>query len=206
MYANNNPIDFAVQTNDTNTAGKFISSIASTKIHLGAHRQSTGFSFNLKGAITTFLTSFGYFDQLSGYVSAGLESGVNYLGLMNLGGSVISHFISAMKYYGISMAVASSVLSFGDSVYCNFNNINYTNVEAIGATVMDLGYYTLKGVGSYFFGSALGSFAVEVGLTLGVVSGGVAAVAIGLFGAIAAYLIWEEVDSRYERAKEKIFG
>ena len=61
-------------------------------------------------------------------------------------------------------------------------------------------------MGSYFFGSALGSFAVEVGLALGVVSGGVAAVAIGLFGAIAAYLIWEEVDSRYERAKEKIFG
>lgn len=55
-------------------------------------------------------------------------------------------------------------------------------------------------------GSALGSIAVEVGLVLGVVPGGVVAVAVGLFGAIAAYFIWEEVDSWYERKKEKIFG
>ena len=46
------------------------------------------------------------------------------------------------------------------SVYNNFNNPNYTIGEALGASAMDAGYYTAKGVGTYYAGIGVGKAAV----------------------------------------------
>ena len=151
----------------------------------------------------TFLTIFGLFDQWSGYLSSGLDAGFKIAN--KIGGANISSYIKGLEVFGIAMIVTGSLISFGESVYNNYNNPNYTSNEAGWASFMDFGYYTLRGIGTYALGSVLGNLAVSIGLTVGGIVGGVWAVAVGITAAVATYMLWEGVDYLYGKIKEWIF-
>ena len=80
------------------------------------------------------------------------------------------------------MAIAGGSISWGNSVYNNFTSPNYTTVDAFGASVMDAAYYVVTAVLKYKAGLAIGSFAVNAGMTVGTA-------AVGLAGAIGKVLL-----------------
>ena len=116
------------------------------------------------------------------------------------------------------MIVLGSFLSWGNSVYNNFNNPNYTTGEAITASVMDAVYYGLKGIGTHWLGGKIGAFALYAGISLGgalllstgsmllaVGVGAITAIGIAAIGAIAIYYLGEGFNWIYEKIKEWIF-
>ena len=183
-----------------------VSSIASSVggLNFGYHGTISN-SSNIFGALGALSTTFGFFDQWFGYIAGGLDAGFKFANKMGTGGANISSYIKGLEVFGIAMIVTGSIISFGESVYNNYNNPNYTSNEAGWATLMDFGYYALKGVGTYALGSALGNLAVGVALTVGGIVGGVWAVAIGITAAVAPYILWEGVDYLYGKIKEWIF-
>lgn len=116
------------------------------------------------------------------------------------------------------MIALGSLLSWGNSVYNNFNNPNYTTGEAITASVMDAVYYGFKGIGTYLFGKAVGDLAVAAGISLGgalllstgsiflaVGVGAITAIGIAAIGAFAVNYLGERIDDLWEWIKEQIF-
>ena len=87
------------------------------------------------------------------------------------------------------MAIAGGIISWGNSVYNNFTNPNYTTCEAFGASAMDAAYYGVTGVLKYKAGLAIGSFAVNAGMAVGTAAVGLAgAIGLGFTGSIIAGL------------------
>ena len=117
------------------------------------------------------------------------------------------------------MTIAGNVLSWGSSVYNNFNNPNYTIGEAFGASAMDAGYYTIKGVGTYYASIIVGKAAVGlgiasggaaitylgVGFTAALAIGGGVAVVVGFAGAVAIYYLGELSDYEWSELKKALF-
>lgn len=117
----------------------------------------------------------------------------------------MSSYIKGVEGFGIAMIVVSSLISFGESAYNNYHNPNYTSNEANMATLMDLSYYTLKGIGTYALSSILGKLAVSIGVSIGGIVGGVWAVALGIAAAIVIYALGEGGDYIYGQIKESQF-
>ena len=201
-----------------------MSSIASSVggLNSGYHGTISN-SSNILGALGTLSTAFGLFDQWSGYLSGGLDAGLAYWGPEGFGFQFLGKYSSALKKFGIGMTIAGNVLSWGSSVYNNFNNPNYSTGEAIGASFMDAAYYTGKGVGTYWLGKKFGELALTLGIAAGsaalgatafgttigfvgafAIGGGVAILA-GIVGAVAIYYIGEGADWLYGKFKEWIF-
>ena len=201
-----------------------VSSIASSVggLNSGYHGTISN-SSNILGALGTLSTAFGLFDQWSGYLSGGLDAGLAYWGPEGFGFQFLGKYSSALKKFGIGMTIAGNVLSWGSSVYNNFNNPNYSTGEAIGASFMDAAYYTGKGFGTYWLGSKVGELAVTAGIAVGsavlgatafgttigfvgafAIGGGVA-VLVGIAGAVAIYYLGEWIDDGWEWLKKQIF-
>ena len=223
-YANNNPIGIAYRSSGSGTNGGMVSSIASSVggLNSGYHGTISN-SSNILGALGTLSTAFGLFDQWSGYLSGGLDAGLAYWGPEGFGFQFLGKYSSALKKFGIGMTIAGNVLSWGSSVYNNFNNPNYSTGEAIGASFMDAAYYTGKGFGTYWLGSKVGELAVTAGITAGSAAlgatafgttigfvgafaiGGGVAVLVGIAGAVAIYYLGEWIDDGWEWLKKQIF-
>ncbi|MGM9899393.1 MAG: RHS repeat-associated core domain-containing protein, partial [Bacilli bacterium] len=223
-YANNNPIEIAYRSPGSGAKGGMVSSIASSVggLNSGYHGTISN-SSNILGALGTLSTAFGLFDQWSGYLRGGLDAGLAYWGPKGFGFQFLSKYSSALKKFGIGMTIAGNVLSWGRSVYNNFNNPNYTTGEAIGASFMDAAYYTGKGLVTYWLGSKVGKLAVTAGIaagsaalgatvfgtTIGFVGalaiGGGVAVLVGIAGAAVIYFLGECIDEGWELLKKQIF-
>ena len=178
---------------------------------------------NMLGALNAFSSAFGFFDQWSGYLSGGLDAGLGYWGPDGFGFQFLGKYSSTLKKFGIGMAIAGNVLSWGSSVYNNFTNPNYTTGEAIGASAMDVAYYAGKGLGTYWLGSKVGELAVTAGIaagsaalgatvfgtTIGFVGafaiGGGVAVLVGIAGAVAIYYLGELLDYGWSEFKKTLF-
>ena len=223
-YANNNPISIAYSS--SGVGGGMVNLIASSVggLNFGYHGTISN-SSNILGALGTLSTAFGLFDQWSGYLSGGLDAGLAYWGTEGFGFQFLGKYSSALKKFSIGMTIAGNVLSWGSSLYNNFNNLNYSTGEAIGASFMDAAYYTGKGFGTYWLGSKVGELAVTAGITVGssiligapamwgaglvaglsIAAGGLVAIGIGLAGAVAIYYLGEWIDDGWEWLKKQIF-
>lgn len=136
-----------------------------------------------------------------------------------LGYASLDSYSKALSIFGKGMLVAGSVLSWSSSVYNNFNNPNYSSEEILAASVADAGYYTLKGVGTYYAGQGVAFAASSAGilaawnsiLYLGasygaaVELGGGVAVVVGLLGAGLLLLIGDLLDDGWSAIKKEIF-
>ena len=90
------------------------------------HSISKKKDYNILASIGALLTAFEIFDKWSGYLSSGLEEGFNFLGSNGVGIKPLGSISKIFKFFGTGMIVLGSVLSWGNSVYNNFNNPNYT--------------------------------------------------------------------------------
>ena len=182
-------------------------------------------SSNIFGALCALSTAFGFFDQWSGYIAGGLDGGLGFFGPDGFGFKGLGKYSSALKKFGKGMAIAGGIISWGNSVYNNFTNPNYTTGEVFGASAMDAAYYGVTGVLKYKVGLAIGSFAINAGIAVGtsiligapavwgaglvvglsIAAGGLVAIGIGLAGAVAIYYIGEGADWLYGKFKEWIF-
>ena len=158
-------------------------------------------------------------------MSGVLDGGLGYWGPEGFGFQFLGKYSSALKKFRKGMTIAGNVLSWGSSVYNNFNNPNYSTGEAIGASFMDAGYYTVKGVGTYYAGIGVGKAAVGlgiaagasiflgapvtwsaglvVGLSIGI--GGLVAIGIGFAGAVAIHYLGELSDYVWSELKKALF-
>ena len=203
-YANNNPISIAYSS--SGVVGGMVNSIASSVGGLNSRYHGTiSNSSNIFSAFGALSIAFEFFDQWSGYIAGGLDAGFKVANKIGTSGANISSYIKGLEVFGIAMIVTGSIISFGESVYNSYNNPYYTSNEVGLATLMDFGYYTLKGVGTYALGSALGNLAVGVGLAVGGIAGGALAVFIGITAAVTTYVLWEGMDYLYGKIKEWIF-
>ena len=115
--------------------------------------------------------------------------------------------------------------AWGNSVYNNSTNPNYTTGEAFVASAMDAVYYRVTRKLKYQAGLAIGSFAINAGIAVGasifigalamrgaglvvrlsIAVGGLVAIGIGLAGAVVIYYIEEGLERLYGKFKEFIF-
>ena len=173
---------------------------------------------NLLGSLHALSNAFVFFDKWSGYLSGGIDAGLNYWGPNGFFKS-LGTYSDALSKFGKGMIIAGSILSWHGSVYNNFSNPRYTVGEAFGASVMDAAYYTAKGFATYYAGQAVGNTAFALGLAAGgaaiaywgvgfmtafAIGGGVAVLA-GFAGAVAIYYLGVGVDFLYEEFKKWIF-
>ena len=119
------------------------------------------------GGLHALSSAFAFVDQWSGFLSGGLDGGLGYWGPEGFGIQSLGKYSSMVSKFGKGMIIAGSILSWRSSVYNNFNNPNYTMGEAFGASAMDAGYYTAKGVGTYYAGIGVGKAAVGLGIAAG---------------------------------------
>lgn len=228
-YANNNPIGIAYSSSNVGfgNSGRMVSSIASSVggLNSGYHGTISN-SSNIFGALGALSTAFGFFDQWSGYIAGGLDGGLGFFGPDGVGFKRLGKYSDALGKFGKGMVIASGIISWGNSVYNNFTNLNYTTGDAFGASFMDAAYYGVTGLLKYKAGLAIGSFAVNAGMTVGtaavgvagaiglgftgsliagLVVGGIVAIGIGVAGAYAIYYIGGLIDDVWERLKKQIF-
>ena len=199
------------------------SSIASS---VGGYHGTISNSSNIFGALGALLTAFGFFDQWSGYIAGGLDGGLGFFGPDGFGFKGLGKYYDELGKFGKGMAIAGGIISWGNSVYNNFTNPNYTTGDAFGASAMDAAYYGVTGVLKYKAGLAIGNFAVNAGMTVGtaavglagaigigftgsliagLVVGGIVAIGIGVAGAYAIYYIGGLIDDGWEWLKKQIF-
>lgn len=176
-------------------------------------------SINIMGGLHALSSAFAFVDQWSGFLSGGLDGGLGYWGPEGFGIQSLGKYSSMVSKFGKGMIIAGSILSWGSSVYNNFNNPNYTMGEAFGASAMDAGYYTAKGVGTYYAGIGVGKAAVGLGIAAGgaaitylgvgfagaLAIGGGVAVVVGIAGAVAIYYLGELLDYGWSELKKALF-
>lgn len=183
-------------------------------------------SSNIFGALGALSTAFGFFDQWSGYIAGGLDGGLGFFGPDGFGFKGLGKYSDALGKFGKGMAITGGIISWGNSVYNNFTNPNYTTGEAFGASAMDAAYYGVTGALKCKAGLAIGSFAVNAGMAVGtaavglagaiglgftgaliagLVVGGIVAIVIGAAGAYAIYYIGGLIDDGWEWLKKQIF-
>ena len=227
-YANNNPIGIAYRSSSTggSTSGGIISSITSNVGYSNSEFYGTiSNSSNIFGALVSLSTAFAFFDKWSGYLSGVLDGGLGYWGTKGFGIKSLGPYSDMINKFGKGMTIAGNVLSWGSSVYNNFNNPNYSTGEAIGASFMDAAYYTGKGFGTYYASIEVGKAAVGLGIATGasiflgapatwgaglvaglsIAAGGLVAIGIGFAGAVAIYYLGEWIDDGWEWLKKQIF-
>lgn len=185
-----------------------------------AHTDATNGTYaNSSNALGGLYCLSNAFDMHSGFVSGGADAALSYWGPGGVGLKGLGKYSNTLSKLGKGMLVAGSILSWSSSVYNNFTNTAYTASEAFAASALDAVYYGAKGVGTYYAGAAMGSFAVAVGAGIGnaaiayfgasfltafAVGGGVAFV-VGIAGAVAIYYWGVGVDLLYEELKEWLF-
>jgi RHS repeat-associated protein len=221
VYCNNDPVGII------NNLSLGISASARSSIGIGnvisKYHGAISNSSNILSALGALSTAFGYFDKWTGFLSGGLDAGLGYWGPKGFGIRFLGKYSSALSKFGAKMAIAGSALSWGSSVYNNFTNPNYTIGEKISASALDATYYAVKGYGTYWLGSQVGTLSVNVGIAVGSVAiganvfgttvgllgsiaiGGGVAVLVGVAGAVAIYYLGEEIDLLYEKIKKEIF-
>jgi hypothetical protein len=228
-YANNNPttVTYGGSSVDRNTVLSKTSSISPSHLNLNFQYHNTNLkSANILGALGALSNAFAFFDQWFGYISGGIDGGLGFWGLNGLGFENPGKYSDVLGSFGKVMAVAGAVLSWSSSVYNNFTNSNYSIGEAIGASIMDAGYYGITGVLKYKLGLVVGSEAIKAGMALGTSAVGLAgsvglgfagslvvglsvgtivAIGIGVAGAYAIYYVGGLIDDVWERVKKQIF-
>ena len=159
-YANNNPIGIAYSSSNVGfgISGWIVSSIASS---VGGYHGTISNSSNIFGALGALSTAFGFFDQWSGYITGGLDGGLGFFGPDGFGFKGLGKYYDELGKFGKGMAIAGGIISWGNSIYNNFTNPNYTTDDAFGASVMDAAYYVVTEVLKYKAGLAIGNFAVN---------------------------------------------
>ncbi len=176
-------------------------------------------SINIMGGLHAVSSIFGFVDQWTGYLSGGIDGGLDFWGPDGFGISSFSKYSNALSKFGKGMIIAGSVLSWGSSAHNNFTNPNYTTGEALGATAMDAVYYTGKGIGTYYAGIGVGKAAVGLGIAVGgaaitylgvgfagaLAIGGGVAVVVGIVGAVAIYYLGELLDYGWSELKKALF-
>ena len=220
-YAVNNPISFAYNSSVSNV-GTAIGSVNSA-MNSGISNNKLGNlysnSINIMGGLHALSSAFAFVDQWSGFLSGGIDGGLGYWGPEGFGIQSLGKYSSMVSKFGKGMIIAGSILSWGSSVYNNFNNPNYTMGEAFGASAMDAGYYTAKGVGTYYAGIGVGKAAVGLGIAAGgaaitylgvgfagaLAIGGGVAVVVGIAGAVAIYYLGELLDYGWSELKKALF-
>lgn len=177
------------------------------------------------GGLHALFSAFAFVDQWSEFLSGGLDGELGYWGPEGFGIQSLRKYSSMVSKFGKGMIIAGSILSWGSSVYNIFNNPNYTMGEVFGACAMDAGYYTVKGVGTYYAGIGVGKAAVGleiaagasiflgapvtwsaglvVGLSIGI--GELVAIGIGLAVAVAIYYLGELSDYVWSELKKALF-
>ena len=169
-YAKNNPIGIAYSSSNVGfgISGGMVSLIASSVGGLNSGCLGTiSNSSNIFGALGALSTAFGFFDQWSGYITGGLDGGLGFFGPDGFGFKGLGKYYDELGKFGKGMAIAGGIISWGNSVYNNFTSPNYTTGDAFGASVMDAAYYVVTEVLKYKAGLAIGSFAVNAGMTVG---------------------------------------
>ena len=223
-YTNNNPINLVC-----NSFANGISSISSINGYTGLlmnvgsipnHSNNLySNSINIMGGLHAVSSIFGFVDQWTGYLSGGIDGGLDFWGPDGFGISSFSKYSNALSKFGKGMIIAGSVLSWGSSAHNNFTNPNYTTGEALGATAMDAVYYTGKGIGTYYAGIGVGKAAVGLGIAVGgaaitylgvgfagaLAIGGGVAVVVGIVGAVAIYYLGELLDYGWSELKKALF-
>ncbi len=213
VYANNDPTYLSYNTTTT----------AYTYPHSNNVQLTTNASnlSNIFGSLSVLYSAFATFDQISGFVGGGADAGLRFWGPKGFGIPALSKYDSMLGKFGTGMIVIGSVFSWMSSVYNNHTNPNYTGSEAFSASAMDMGYYALKGIGTYGAGIGVGKLAVSSGIAasglaiaiggtsvgfLGALAiGGSVAVAVGIAGAVAIYYFGEAIDYGWEWFKEQLF-
>lgn len=118
------------------------------------------------------------------------------------------------------MLVVGSILSWGESVHSNFSNSNYSIAEAIGSSILDAGYFAIKGMLTYGASNLIGKAAIACGTAVGgaaiaylgasfgaaLAIGSGVAVIVGVVGAVVIYVLSTIVDGLWNDFKEFIFG
>ena len=206
------------------TSGGMVSSISSSVggLNFGYHGTISN-SSNIFGALGALSTAFGFFDQWSGYISGGIDGWLGFFGPNGFGFNVLKKYSTAFKKFGIGMIIASNVFSWGNSVYNNFTNPNYTTGEAFVASAMDAAYYTFNGIGTYFLGKLVTKLVFASGIAVGCATlgltifgttigfigalaiGGAVSLVVGFVGAVAIYYLGEWIDDGWEWLKKQIF-
>ena len=222
-YANNNPVNSQYDlsfSNTINSCGETSNSIRLSEnsgrtFHNGAFSSIS----NVISALGALSTAFGVFDQWSGLLSGGLESGLKYWGSKVYGFKFLDKYSSALSKFGVGMIIIGSTLSWASSVYNNFTNPMYTTEEAIAASAMDAVYYGGKGYATYLAGAFIGNTSVAagsataifliyymgVGTTAAFALGGVVTVFMALAGAYAIYYLGEYLDEKWSEFKKTLF-
>ena len=226
-YAVNNPIifDYNSSVGNIETAIGSVHSVANSEVSNNKQGNLYSNSINIMGGLHALSSAFAFVDQWSGFLSGGLDGGLGYWGPEGFGIQSLGKYSSMVSKFGKGMIIVGSIFSWGSSVYNNFNNPNYTMGEAFGASAMDAGYYTVKGVGTYYAGIGVGKAAVGlgiaagasiflgapvawsaglvVGLSIGI--GGLVAIGIGFAGAVAIYYLGELLDYGWSELKKALF-
>jgi hypothetical protein len=212
-YANNNPVNSQYDLSFSNTINSCGETSNSIRLSENSGRTFHNGTFinisDVISALGALSTAFGQFDQLFGWISGGLEAGLNFAGKSGIGISFLENLPHSLSKIGKGMTIIGSILSWASSVYNNFTNPMYTAEEAIAASAMDAIYYTIKGFGTYLLGKKLGEWAVAAGIAVSVSAGAAIGFGVAVFvavaGAVAIYFLSEGVDLLYERLKTEIF-
>ena len=135
--------------------------------------------------------------------------------------NIIGEFIAILKNHQVVVRYVYD--AWGNSVYNNFTNPNYTTGEAFVASAMDAAYYTLKGIGTYLLGKLVGKLVFASGIAVGCATlgltifgttigfigalaiGGAVSLVVGFVGAVAIYYLGEWIDEQWEWCKKQIF-
>ncbi len=217
----NNPISFAYNSSVSNVEtgiGTF-NSVINSGIYNNKPGNLYSNSINIIGGLHALSSAFAFVDQWSGFLSGGVDGGLGYWGSEGFGIQSLERYSSMVSKFGKGMIIAGSILSWGSSVYNNFDNPNYTMREAFRASAMDAGYYIAKGIGTYHAGIGVGKAAVGLGIVAGgaaitylgvgfagaLAIGGGVAVVVGIAGAVAIYYLGELLDYGWSELKKALF-
>ena len=212
IYCGNNPsnIFYACEhEGELNAAIRSIKYIEATT--------QTGSKINIVNAISS---TFEVFDQWYGFFSSAPDAFLNFFGPDGVGIKSLKKYVNGLKCFGTGILVVGAIFSWGESVYSNFSNPNYSTAEAIASSVLDAGYFSVKGVLTYSAGNLIGKAAIACGTAVGgaaiaylgasfgvaLAIGSGVAIIVGLAGAVLIYVLSSIADGVWNDFKEFIFG
>ena len=176
-----------------------------------------GSKINVVNAISS---AFAILDQWYSFLSSVPDAFLNFFGPDGFGLKSLNKYVNGLKYFGTGMLVVGSILSWGESVHSNFSNSNYSIAEAIGSSILDAGYFAIKGMLTYGASNLIGKAAIACGTAVGgaaiaylgasfgaaLAIGSGVAVIVGVVGAVVIYVLSTIVDGLWNDFKEFIFG
>ena len=178
-----------------------------------------GQSLSVFGALMSMSYAFGSFSTYADMFSGLADGTLRFFDSRGIGYAGLDSYSDMLSKFGKGMLIAGSILSWGSSVYNNFNNPYYSSEEIFYATMADAGYYALKGVGTYYAGNIVSCVASSAGILaagysflylgvsfgVGLVIGGGVALLIGGLGAGLIIYIGDKLDEGWSEIKKWLF-